>query len=142
MLGLLRQCLLVFQWIVDDDDDGTPPSQRTVDRGGDPASLGRRLELGHRLPLRGQAGREDMPVPAARDDAPAIARQLVGKLLRIADAEDLRARITAQTPRREGDRRQVRLQIARRQVDDEAYNFDFIEIIFHPTRRRRPIAFS
>jgi hypothetical protein len=47
-----RQCLFGFQWIVDDDDVGTPPGQHPADRGGDPASLRRRLELGHRLPLR------------------------------------------------------------------------------------------
>src|SRR5260370_22235793 len=51
---------------------------------------------------------------------PAIARQFVSEILRIADAQDLRRRVVLETPRREGDRRQQRLQVARRQVDDEA----------------------
>jgi hypothetical protein len=44
---------------------------------------------------------------------PAIARQFVGEILRIADAEDLRRGIMPETPGREGDRGQQRLQVAR-----------------------------
>ena len=120
-----RQCLFGLQWIVDNDDVGTPPGQHAADRGGDPASLGGRIELGHRLMPRREPGREAPLVPVTGDDAPAVARQFVGELLRIADAEDLRARIAAQTPRREGDRRQVRLQMARRQVDDQPADLTF-----------------
>ena len=105
----LRQCLFGLQWIVDDDDVGTPPGQHAADRGRDAASLCRRFELGHGLPLRREPRRENPLVPVTGDDAPAVARQFVGELLRIADAEDLRAWIAAQTPSREGDRRQVRL---------------------------------
>jgi hypothetical protein len=47
-----RQCLFGFQWIVDDDDVGTPPSQHAADRSGNATALGGRLELRHRLPLR------------------------------------------------------------------------------------------
>src|SRR5205823_1343191 len=39
--------------------------------------------------------------------------------LRIADAEDLRRGIMPEAPGREGDRGQQRLQVARRQVDDQ-----------------------
>ena len=45
----LRQRLLGFERIVDDDDVGTPPGQHPADRGGDAAALGGRLELRHRL---------------------------------------------------------------------------------------------
>ena len=52
----LRQGLLGFQGIVDDDDVGTPSGQHAADRGGEPATLGRGLELRHRLPLPPKAG--------------------------------------------------------------------------------------
>ena len=77
-------------------------------------------KLRRRGALRREAGRENPAVPVAGDDVPAIARQFVGEILRIADAEDLRRGIVPQTPRREGDRGQQRFQVARRQVDDEA----------------------
>jgi hypothetical protein len=94
--------------------------QHGADRGGDPATLRRGLlEFGHRLMPRRQPGRKDPPVPVAGDNAPPIAREFVGELLRVADAEDLRARISPQTPCRKCDRRQQRLQMARRQVDDQ-----------------------
>jgi hypothetical protein len=37
-------------------------------------------------------------VPGTGDDMPAIARQFVGEVLRIADAEDLRRRVVPETP--------------------------------------------
>jgi hypothetical protein len=100
------QCLLGLQRVVDDDYIRTPSGQHAADRGGDATALRRRLEFGHRLVPRRQSCREDLPVPVAGDDAPAVARQFVGEFLRIADAEDLGAWIAPQTPRRERDRRQ------------------------------------
>ena len=108
---------------VDDDDVRTPPGQHAADRSGEPAALGRGLELGCGLPLRREPGREEMPVPVAGDDALAIARQLVGEVLGIADAEDLRARPVTKAPGRKGDRSQVRLQVTRRQVDDQPLKY-------------------
>jgi len=64
----LRECLLGLQRIVDDDDVGTTPCQHAAERSGEPAALGRRLELGHRLPLRRKAGGKEPPVPGAGDD--------------------------------------------------------------------------
>ena len=104
---------------VDDDDVRTPPGQHAADRSGEPAALGRGLELGCGLALRREPGREEMPVPVAGDNAPAVARELVGEVLGVADAEDLGTRPVTEAPGREGDRRQVRLQVARRQVDDQ-----------------------
>ena len=49
----------------------------------------------------------------------AIAGELVGEILGIADAEDLRRRIVPETPGRKGDRGQQGFQMARRQVDDQ-----------------------
>ena len=86
----LRQRLLGLQRVVDDDDVGAAPGQDAADRGGEPAALRRRVEFRHRGALRREAGREDLPVPVAGDDMPAIARQFVGEVLRVADAEDLR----------------------------------------------------
>ena len=115
----LRQGLLGLQRVVDDDDVGTPPGQHPADRGGDARALRRRLELGHRLMPRREPGREEPLVPVAGEDAPAVARQFVGEILGVADAEDLRARLVPETPGRKGDRGQVRLQMARRQADDQ-----------------------
>ena len=115
----LRQGLLGLQRIVDDDQVGTAPGQYPADRGREPAALRRRLELRHRLPFGREARREEPLVPVAGEDPPAVARQFVGELLRIADAEDLRRRIVPETPCGKGDRGQQRLQITRRQVDDQ-----------------------
>jgi len=55
----------------------------------------------HRLmPRRQPRLREQLLVPLAHHDAPAIERQFVGEVLRVTGAYDLRARIVAQTPRR------------------------------------------
>ena len=120
----LRQRLLGFQGIVDDDQVGAAPGQHAADRGGEPAALRGRVEFRHRCALRREARpREDLPVPAAPDDVPAVAREFVGEVLRIADAEYLRRRLAPETPGRKRDRSQQRLQMARRQVDDEPPDF-------------------
>jgi hypothetical protein len=77
----LRQRLFGLQRVVDDDDVGTPSGQHPTDRGGEPAALSGRLELGHRLTLRRQPRREEPLIPVAHHDAPAVARQFVGKVL-------------------------------------------------------------
>jgi hypothetical protein len=76
----LRQGLLGFQGIVDDDDVGAAPGQHTADRGGKAAALGRGVKFGGGLPLRREPSRKDLPVPVAGEDAPAIARQFVGEV--------------------------------------------------------------
>ena len=133
----LRQRLLGLQRVVDDDDVRTPPGQHATNRGREPAALCGRLELGCGLPLRREPGGEELPVPAAGDNVPAVARQFVGEVLRVADTEELGARVVAEAPGRKADRAQMRLQVARRHVDDWAYPIVLIEIIFHPTRRKR-----
>ena len=100
----LRQRLLGLQRVVDDDEVGAAPGQHAADRGGEPAALRGRVEFGHCGALRRQARREDPLVPGAGEDLPAIARQFVGEILRIADAEDLRRRVVPETPRRKRDR--------------------------------------
>jgi hypothetical protein len=50
---------------------------------------------------------------------PAIARQFVGEVLGVADAEDLQLGYVPKTPGRKSYRGQVRLQVARRHVDDQ-----------------------
>ena len=52
-------------------------------------------------------------------------RQFVAEVLGIADAEDLGARTMAQAPGRKRDRGQVRLQVARRYVDDQPPDLSF-----------------
>jgi hypothetical protein len=115
----LRQRLLGLQRIIDDDDIGTTPGQHTADRGGDAAALLGRLELGYGLTLRRQPCREEPLVPVAGDDPPAVARQFIGEVLRVTDANDLPARVVPETPGRKGDRGQVRLQMARRDADQQ-----------------------
>ena len=102
------QRLFGLQRIVDDDKVGTTPGQHPADRGGEPAALGRGLELGHHLPLRRKAGRTDLPVPVVGEDPSAIARQFVGEVLHIAGTEDLGVRVMTQTPSRKADRGQMR----------------------------------
>src|SRR5271166_1532152 len=123
----LRQGLLGLQRIVDDNDVCTPSGQHPADRGGEPAPLGGRLELRYGLALRGKPGREGPLVPFARDDTPAIARELVGEILRVADAEDLRAGPTPEAPRRKRDRAQQRLQVARRHIDDQPPDLTLVD---------------
>ena len=115
----LRQGLLGLERVVDDDQVGSAAGQHPANRGGDARALRRRLEFGYGLMARRQAGREEALVPVAGEDAPAIARELVGEVLGVADAEDLRTRLVAEAPGREGDRGEVRLQTARRQADDQ-----------------------
>jgi hypothetical protein len=105
----LGQGILGFQRVVDDNGNGvrTPPGQHAADRSGEPAALSRGFELGCGLPLRREPGREQTPVPVAGDDAPAVARELVGEVLGIADAEDLRTRPVTEAPGRKGDRGQM-----------------------------------
>jgi hypothetical protein len=109
----LRQRLLGLQRVVDDDDVRTPPGQYPADRGGDARALRRCLELGYRLMPRRQPSWEEPLVPVTGEDAPAVARQFVGEVLRVADTQDLRARVVPEIPGRKGDRGQVRLQMAR-----------------------------
>ena len=60
---------------------------------------------------------EDLPIPQAGHDAAAIAGELVGEILGIADAEDLGRRVEAQTPGRKGDRGHQGFQVPWGQVD-------------------------
>ena len=78
-----------------------------------------RLELRHGLPLGGEPGREGPLVPPAHHDAAAIARELVGDVLGVADAEDLRVGLTPEAPRRKRHRRQQRFQVTLRNIDDQ-----------------------
>ena len=55
--------------------------------------------------------RKEPLIPVARDDALAIARQFVGKVLGVAGADDLGARVVAEAPGRKADRCHVRLQM-------------------------------
>src|SRR5947208_14465745 len=63
--------------------------------------------------------REEALIPVAGEECPAVARELVGEVLGIADADDLGRGVVAETPRRKRDRGEVRLQMSRRQADDQ-----------------------
>src|SRR5262249_50193400 len=66
-----------------------------------------------------ETGREQAAIPFARHQRAAFARLLLGKILGIADADQARTGVATEAPRRKRNRRQERLQMARRQVDDE-----------------------
>jgi len=70
--------------------------------------------------LGGEAGWKDPTIPRAHHDAAAIAGELVGEILGIADAQDLGRRVMPETPRRKGDRGHQGFEMARRQVDDQS----------------------
>src|SRR5207253_5031056 len=100
----LRQGLPGLQGVVDDDQVGTATGQDTADRGGDARALRGGLEFGYGLMARCEPGREEKLVSVAGENAPAIAREFVGEVLGVADAEDLRTRLVAEAPGRESDR--------------------------------------
>jgi hypothetical protein len=113
--------------------------QHAAGGGGEPVALAGGDELLHGLAMGSQAGSKDLPIPRADHDAAAIASELVGEVLGIADAKDLRRRVEAEAPGRKGDRGHQGFEMPRWQVDDGAYHIDFIEVIFHPTSGRRLI---
>jgi hypothetical protein len=96
----LRQRLLGLQRVVDDDQVGAAPGQDAADRGGDARALRGRLEFGHGLMAGCQAGREETLVPVAGEEAPAIAREFVGEVLRVADTQDRGTRLVTEAPGR------------------------------------------
>jgi hypothetical protein len=76
-------------------------------------------EFLHRLAVRRQPGRKNPPIPGAHHDAAAVAGELVGEILGIADTEDLGRRVVPETPRGKGDRGHQGFEMARREVDDQ-----------------------
>ena len=143
----LRQGLLGLQRIVDDDDVGAAAGKHPADRGGEPAALGGLLELRHGLPLGGKPGRGGPLIPVAHDDTPAVSGELVGEILRVADADDLRAGLTPEAPGRKRHRRHQRFQVARWHIDDQPPNPAFahggklcrhdLDVPVHRERRQR-----
>jgi hypothetical protein len=67
----------------------------------------------------GQAGRKELAIPRAHHDATTIAGELVGEILGIADAQDLRRGIMPETPGRKRDRGHQGFKMERRQVNDQ-----------------------
>src|SRR3984893_5851182 len=112
------QRLIGFEGIVDDDQIGAATGQPPADRGRHAGSLPCCCKIVHRLPLR-QPGREQRAIPAGRHDAPTVARELIGEVLAVARADDVRRRIMTKQPGGKGDRSTMRLEASRRQVDDE-----------------------
>ena len=121
----LGERLLRLQRIVDQDDVGAASGQHAAGRGGEPIALAGGDEFLHGLAVRRQAGRKDPPIPRAHHDAAAIAGELVGEFLGIADAEDLGRGVEAETPGRKGDRGHQGFEMARRQVDDQPPDLAF-----------------
>jgi len=117
--------LLRLQRIVDQNDVGAASGQHPAGGGGEAIALAGGDELLHRLAVRRQAGWKDLPVPRAHQDGAAIAGELVGEILGIADAEDLGRRIVPQTPRWERDGGQQGFQTAGRHIDNQPPDLSF-----------------
>jgi hypothetical protein len=64
--------------------------------------------------------REQGPVPVALQQAARLAGQVESQIFAVADADDPDGGIERQQERRKGHRHDERLQLARRQVDDQA----------------------
>ena len=118
-------------------DVSMPPIQRArvstpPTGGGEPAAPHGRVEFRHRLPLRRKAGREDRLVPVAGDEAPAIARELVGRDRVRSRRRGSGRSAHARTAGRKRDRGQIALVLGHRAP----------AILFTPAQRgrhRRPI---
>jgi hypothetical protein len=93
--------------------------QHAAGRGGKPVAVPGGDELLHCVAVRRQAGRKDLPIPRAHHDGAAIAGELVGEILGIADGEELGRGVVPETPGRKGDRGQQGFQMAGRQIDDQ-----------------------
>ena len=115
----VRERLIRLQRVVNQNYVGAATGEHTTGRGGEPVALAGGDELLHRLAVRRQAGREELTIPRAHHDAAAIAGELIGELLGIADAEDLRRGVVPETPGRKSDRGHQRFEVTRRQVDDQ-----------------------
>ena len=111
--------LFGFERVIDNDDIGAAPGQRATVRAGDPVPLAGGDELLHGLAVWRQAGWKNAPIPLAHHDAAAIAGELVGEVLGIADAEELGRGIMPEIPRRKRDRGQQGFEGAGRQINDE-----------------------
>jgi len=115
--------LFGFERVIDNDDIGAAPGQRATVRAGNSVPLVGGDELLHGLAVWRQAGWKDPPIPLAHHDAAAVAGELVGEILGIADAEELGRRILPEIPRRKGDRGQQGFERAGRQIDDQPTAF-------------------
>jgi hypothetical protein len=86
----LRQRLLGLQRIVDDDDVGAAPGQDAADRAGEPATLGRPVQFGHRGALRREAPRSTGTSGASRSRSPQLEGAVRGDLRKSLSAVSLR----------------------------------------------------
>src|SRR5438270_8517336 len=94
----LGERLLRLQRIIDQNDVGAASGQHAAGGGGEPISLPGGDELLHGLAVWGEAGRQDLPIPWAHHDAAAVAGELVGEVLGVADAQDLGRGVMPETP--------------------------------------------
>jgi hypothetical protein len=112
--------LVGFQGIIDDDEIGTATSQNPAYRSREPKSLLRGHELLNRLLVGREPGGEQSLIPTGHHGGATITRELIGQLLPIAHTYDLRCGVMSKQPGWERDRSAKRLQMTRRDIDDEA----------------------
>ena len=66
---------------------------------------------------------KERPVPLSKHERAKIACELIGKVLGVAEAEDLGRRLMSENPGGESDRTAMRFQVARRNIDNEPFDF-------------------
>ena len=116
-----RQGVERLDRVVDHDQVGAPAEHRAADRGGEARALGGgdQLDVAVAPRLDPEPG-EDLAVPLALDHGAEIERVLAGQVMGVADRHHLEPGIVAEPPGGEGDGDADRLQVARRDVDDQA----------------------
>ena len=104
--------------IVDHDEVGTAPQNRTADRTGKARTALAGLDLVLAVGLDGEPG-EQGTIPSARHHAAEVCSMLQRQLIGIADRHDPLARIMAHHPGGIADRDADRFGRARRHIDDQ-----------------------
>jgi hypothetical protein len=105
--------------VVQNDDVGAPAGEDAANRRRKAPAPALGLEVVHGLAPTKHIAKEGA-VEGASHQPPAGRRQVVGQILSIAGADHLFGGLVAKEPRDEGDRHAMRLQMARRQIDNEA----------------------
>src|SRR5580658_7557192 len=117
-----RNRFVGFQRIVDDDEIGAAAGQHAADRSREPKAASRSGELVQACPGVGQTSREQRLQPGRAHHIAAVAGELFRKALAIGNVDDRGVGTVAEPERWQGDRGEQRFEIARREIDDQAFD--------------------
>ena len=117
----VRQRFVRLERVVDDDEIGAAARQNAADRARKPKAVGTGREFLNRLFAPGKRGLgEQLAIERSAHYGAAFPRQFIGEVLRIARADDLSAWVMPQRPGRQRDRGADRLEMPRRDEDQES----------------------